>query len=1212
MRFFNSTSLGINVNDIGQMLSQYWDFLDFYNRDFSPMSFNSDFLVKAHFHEEVGRGGYFAPESGTSEAQFLMIRGALDVYGITKDTKWLNLAEELMSSAIKHLYKDMDMPDQIDEDHLWIPHWLYNASEPFIAEQYYLNTKISFKNGIGTLTADYEMREVYTVRALDAILEWENPYSDIIGKEYKIKNYTMKDKTATITLTENFTGEAYVVYADLGGPTIEHNELYEAWAIWRKLKDGESACAVDSLWWVYDAFRLLYKYTGKEYYNKALITTKNVIVEVMKVSNMNDWHVTDFSNDDCFSGSIGLYSWQNRYPQAEFIRDSKNTGSAIIKIPKGSGQVQYGKGGIDLPFNSHNTIEIKVASKTNTRITAFIAPRAGASVEERYTAYIKLIGDNVVRKYTLGQSDFIQTSNLIWDLYFLTDYSKEETYQSDNSSTTLIDMENSTGRKWRKINFHVGIETNWEGYEYTGWSQYQPIIDDGKFDHNSIPPFYLKLSSGSLNLRLKDAKGYYWIVSVPQSSAIGLFQPSLSLFTLSSHQVNDGTPSSVALPIKEYVFEATSTNATMEIMNIGEINYIPYGTNINDFVISMEEETEQEIALYYTRPLPLEGYDYTPYVAPFTVNTVNNRLDTWRGTPYTGYQCPWIWQEIGDSKGVDTVLNFLQEAQDQYYKRVGVDGFFMPLFIWDRWDSREYGEPNTFTWNGPDPNTHWGGFQYRCIETVARTYFNDPTNTKARDITYRFLNAVYTIWNETGRYPTNFEDGKKPYGSYREPHMVSLLLRTAMYYYQATEFDGYDTYICQNLIVRCAQEIRDLFHPYDENMIWNDNNIKGTWSASDNEWYIFWGGEILSALALLAKYCTSEFNIKGLTSNIVTETYPEVAEIEGKFVKVKTPIGIHKVKLVDIDDQSSTPMRIKIDNNIMCLKGDIIMSNQLMKEVRLLLLNEGNAMKPMEHLFPTNTLTNSTDGMLKIGNIKGITYKNISPRTQYDYATEGNWSNLFQLTGGITISFSFKITSPADTTLTLVFRDADGTDFGWQDIPDSVNTLGKTIYYTVPVPENAVNMMIYAQDSETTLGITDILVMEEDCSSKQFPDYFVGTVHTFDIKDNEDVIFSIKKNNGDIIDSVKLTDVVPRNLLPLRSNGDVRDEIIGNILYKRIDNNGNILPNEDVYVLDNTFGILECRSDAILAIDIPNRTFPIMDVKYAMPFADYVASFTKN
>ncbi|WP_304428070.1 hypothetical protein [uncultured Clostridium sp.] len=1196
-KLFNSTDLGININNIGRMADQYFDFIEHNRRHYSPMTINPEYLVKAHFHEEVGRGGYFAPESGTSEAQFLAIRGALDMYGITKNLKWLNLAEELMASALKYLYKGVPIPDVVDEDNLWLPHWLYNACEPFVAEKYYLYHKAKFTNGKATIYSDYEMREVYTVRSLDAQLEWENPYSKIIGKEYLIKNYTMKDNSATITLTENYTGEAYVVYADLGGEIIEHNELYEAWAIWRKLEQGETACAVDSLWWAYDCFKLLSEYTGKPLYKKATQFTKDTIVEIMKVANMNDWHVIDFRNDDCFSGSIGLYSWQNRYPEATFTRD-KSTGVAVIDIPKGEGQVQYGKGGIGLKLKSNNSVEVKLSSNVDTKISAFIAPVAGATMEQRYTAHIKLKGDNVARKYNLTHEDFVQTNNLLWDLFFLPAYSSEEIYKSDNSKVTLTLTEDSKGREWRKVNFIIGKEVNWGGYEHDGWSQYHPIMDKKTFDHNSIPPFNLKLSSGAVNLRLTDSKGYYWEVAVPVKSSFTTFQPAKSSFKLSSYQEVSGTPSSITFPIKEYVFDAKK-NSVMELKCIGNIKEIPVDTDINDFVLNMEEEKAQKIVVYYTRPLPLEGYDYTPYVAPFTVNTVNNRMDTWRGTPYTGYQCPWIWQEIGDSKGVETVLDFLETAQNEYKKSTGVEGFFMPLFIWDRWDSREYGEPNTFTWNGPDPNTHWGGFQYRGIETVARTYFNDPKNTKAKDITYKFIKAVNKLWNEQGSYPTNFEDGKKPYHSYREPHMVGLFLRTLIFYYQTTSSTS-EQLVCKHLISKCIQELWDLFNPMKDSMVWNDDFINGTWSTSDKEWYMFWGGEILSALALLMKYCKSEFNIKTLYGGMVIETFPEIYKESKDFIKIKTPIGIQKALLVEDSDEGASPIKVKTNKGIKSI-GGTKMTVGMTKEVSLLLRNEGNALKDIFQIQNFQTFEDCKDGLFKIINIQGDSVTNHSPRKSYDYAID-NWSNEFDVKGGEMMAFRFEIVQPFDTIMTMVFKDADGNDFGWEDI-EPMGTK-KTVYYTKKVPDNAVSMMLYLQ-TQGTLLIDEILLIYGDYAERPIPYYFEGTEYSCPVVDSKSLEFIVRKN-GTVVDSLKLLDILPEEYLPLRRKGDVCDEIVGNILYKRIDGVGEVLPEEEVVVLNQTCSILECQEGVELEISVPYHLYPYINMKYPVSMKDYI------
>lgn len=1201
-KIFSSEDLNLNTNDIGKMIEQYWDFLYHNTREFSPMTINKEYLVKAHYHQEVGRGGYFAPESGTSEAQFLAIRGALDIYGVTKDLKWLNLADELMQSALKHLYKDEPMPEVVDEDKLWLPHWLYNASEPFVAEKFYLNHKTKFTNGVATITSEYEMREVYTVRDLNAQLEWENPYSDIIGKEYFIKEYFTQGNSATITLKENFTGEAYVVYADLGGEIINHNELYEAWAIWRKLEKGETACAVDSLWWAYDSFKLLAKYTGNDFYKRATKFTKDTIVEVMKVSNMNDWHVIDFKNDDCFSGSIGLYQWQDRTPKATFTRD-KNTGASIIDIPKGTGQVQYGKGGIDIAMKSNNSIEIKISSNTDAKISAFIAPIAGATVDERYTAFLNLKGDNVIRKYNLKPIDFVQVNNsLYWDLFYLSNNSKEEVYCSKNSVAKISKNSNANGREWRVVELTIGKEQDSQGNTYNGWCQYQPIIEKSRFDYNSIPKFNLKVSTGSIELRIKDSKGYYWYVGIPNSANFNNFEPSLNSFNFSSYQTTSGRPSSPTLPLQEYVFDAKS-NAKLELQCVGQLKSIPAGTNINDFVLNFEEEKEQKITLYYTRPLPLEGYDYVPYVAPFTVNTVNHRIDTWRGTPYTGYQCPWIWQEIGDEKGVDTVLEFMSVAQQEFYKHTNCEGFFMPLFIWDRWDSREYGEPNTFTWNGPDPNTHWGGFQYRAIETVARAYFNDPDKQLAKDITWKFIKAVEKIWDESGGYPTNFEEGKKPTAEYREPHMMALFLRTLIYYYQTTPIKS-EALICKKLIVKTLNELRSLFNPFNENMEWNDNFINGTWSVENKEWYMFWGGEILSALALIMKYCKSSFELKTTYGNMIVETFPDVVDNIEDYIKIKTPIGVQKIKLVDIKNlEEATPIRVNTINGVKAVGGSKV-SSAITKEVKLLIKNEGNALKDVVKIENFKTFLDARNGLFKIESVKGVTVENTSPRVSYDYAESGNWDNKFSVVPGEKMAFSFDVAHTSTGVLTMVFKDEEDNDFGWEDI--SVMDEKKTIYYTKTVPDKAVSMMLYLQD-DYTLRMENIMIVFGDYDKKPIPNYFEGIKHSCEPLSDVNLEFIVRKN-GEIIDSIKLIDYVPEEYLPLRSSGSVCDEIQGNILYKRIDSEGNIMKKEEIVILNNTFSLFECREGVQLEISTPSHIYPDIDLKYSISMKDYVLS----
>ena len=106
MKLFNLENFNINVNQFGDMIHQYSDFIKHYHRSYSPMTISNDYLVKAHFHQEEGRGGYFAPESGTSEGQFLVIKALMECYEVFKESWYRDLAIELMDSALKILYQN--------------------------------------------------------------------------------------------------------------------------------------------------------------------------------------------------------------------------------------------------------------------------------------------------------------------------------------------------------------------------------------------------------------------------------------------------------------------------------------------------------------------------------------------------------------------------------------------------------------------------------------------------------------------------------------------------------------------------------------------------------------------------------------------------------------------------------------------------------------------------------------------------------------------------------------------------------------------------------------------------------------------------------------------------------------------------------------------------------------------------------------------------
>ena len=825
----------INIEKVKEMADKHLEWLQANTKDDLPLAINSKKLVKAHFHVEEGRGGYFAPESGTSEGQFLLTLGMLEMYKSTNETKWLAEAESLMEAALTTLYPS-DLPtEEFNEDYIFSPHWLFNAANSFIAERYYLDKEVTVTNGCGTFTCEAPARKIFSARSKESTLLWENPFAEIVGTEYEIKSYSTDGNTFTFELEDTTINDVIkVVYSDLGGPTIEPNETYEAWPVWRKLKDGEIACAIDSLWWSYSCFKLLSELTNRQHYKTILKNLKGLIKFACSISNAEDYFSIDKTTDDPFS-KVGTYSYQDRMPEATFSRHGSN-GSVVINIPQGEGSVQFGQGDMNELISKDRGLRFKYKSSKSIKLNLIASTVQGYDESCRFICALKPKA-NEIQEIDLNWSDFVRIDNILFDIVYKP--TNESRYTSENSQINLsIGQDENSNREYRIIEFIRGTETDGVG-EWLGHAQYQNFYGDLE----EIPSIHYACQ-GRVAVRIKDADGFYWSKTLEQSTSFKKVKLTRSDFKLADYQENEGAPTTIVGPIKEFVFEAVDKNATLKLKEIGDFINMSDEDSIRELILEYREDEATTLELHYLRPIIMDKYKYAPYVAPFTINTINHKLDDWRGTPYVGYQCPWIWAELDDQAGVNTVLKFMRESQYAYQRITQKeDWFFCQVFIWDRWDSKQYGDPNTFTWNGPDPNTNWAGFQYRAIETVAKTLYTQPLNADAQTILESFFDSLEKFWNiEEGLIPTDFNENGEVKSEYKDPHGLALILRSAIFAYLSNVVDKQ----------RCAQIIEKSLNALI-NIFDNQTSLVGTWSVKDGEWYQFHSGEILHSLALLLR-----------------------------------------------------------------------------------------------------------------------------------------------------------------------------------------------------------------------------------------------------------------------------------------------------------------------------------------------------------------------
>jgi hypothetical protein len=248
-------------------------------------------------------------------------------------------------------------------------------------------------------------------------------------------------------------------------------------------------------------------------------------------------------------------------------------------------------------------------------------------------------------------------------------------------------------------------------------------------------------------------------------------------------------------------------------------------------------------------------YQYVPGAQPFTANTMYGKLIDWRGPIYTGYQAPWTWHRAGNAVAANNCIDLIEAAQNDYTAKFpSIQGPFSPVYYLPRKDNEQYGPANTFGWAGPDPNTFWGGFQYRTSSQLA-LYRMEATSAKCDAMLTKFINWLEFNWptaSPPGPPPTTFPATAPPYVQYNsEVYMTSLAGLTALYCKKKTIGDQTKV----NTIL--SKAIAKLDYDYTQN---EGTAYRGSWMANvaevDRFYYCFWHGEAMHFLAETLTYLT--------------------------------------------------------------------------------------------------------------------------------------------------------------------------------------------------------------------------------------------------------------------------------------------------------------------------------------------------------------------
>ena len=135
---------------------------------------------------------------------------------------------------------------------------------------------------------------------------------------------------------------------------------------------------------------------------------------------------------------------------------------------------------------------------------------------------------------------------------------------------------------------------------------------------------------------------------------------------------------------------------------------------------------------------------------------------SWRAPIHSGGVVPSAYYKTGYTSEALEMTGFMKDAQTEYANRYSVQsGPFMPVYLKGYQENREYGDLETWTWNGPDTNTNWAGFQYRALAQVAHYYYLTGS-TNAKGILDSWMSWLSTRILDDAGYPSEPKGYKVP------------------------------------------------------------------------------------------------------------------------------------------------------------------------------------------------------------------------------------------------------------------------------------------------------------------------------------------------------------------------------------------------------------------------------------------------------------------
>ena len=851
-------------------------------------------LIANSWHDELGRGGYFHTNSGTSEGQSIGIEGSLLSYEILNGgteleqdaADWYlqnakNMLDALGDGSSNSPCLRIPVPDNPNQ--ITLLHWLFAAKGPIPGQGINYKFKAT-KNAQNKLIipatvppgengenhkGSADVFRVWRIYPQTSTLLYTSPYSPAYDDEKPIGDTTIPmDEHAVegtsphwklvgdnieITIPSGAPSTVtawYVIYGYNNAETIPQHAAQEAYPCWTKIDPGYSACAPDTFRWFDVALNLAIEHDTRpganEKWTKLRNASRKTAVRGQSLSDLREvikplpkFDVIPINAEPsgffCYSDHPGAQP-----PPSELIAKGANVGWTGYNFWSRIGGVAPSAA----PDVFYWTPQV-MFSPTEWRESIYNGAIQGT---------VPAASGDTVYQVQLGRG-------------FNDEWRVQTTYQQPDQFVFLafeIDKKPAEGE-----HFYVYLSTT---KYYSGETRY--YADIGHFDSFETGPS------------------------------------------------SDGGPRYMLIPRTEFKRKDLDNQV------------LPAGSRFENFGISAEFKgttgyTVKIVALrivggpsaqwvYDNFVKAVKGGDlpFFPGAIPFATNAYMEKQQFvgWNGNPFHGYQLADFWWFCGDEADqvhpnltvsdlavvsnaatgalsypiqpntrlgsakpknallMEQQLLFLKYAQDQHKTDGGLEGLFAHTFVLNTAARMTLGNPRPHSWIyiNDDPNTRWCGYVSRVIDTLGKIVYLTKDNTgfldcreMALEIVIKWLTQLNQLWpNLSGKTvngktiygaPTDYDDPRKkaPETLYEEPHSPSLVLRGCIWLKLSGQLSADQLTLVNTIGKRCFDYLA---------IRWNDTPghiMQYSWANQDdqgkNQYYGFWIFEILSTLAYMLK-----------------------------------------------------------------------------------------------------------------------------------------------------------------------------------------------------------------------------------------------------------------------------------------------------------------------------------------------------------------------